>query len=85
MPVPHTRPIGVTVSGNRPELIEPMSVWRPTTQVPSNALHLLEFRLQELGHPTAGFVLLIPHYLADTEYPLGGGRRARERSARRPG
>jgi hypothetical protein len=69
MPVPHTRPIGVTVSGNRAELIEGMSVWKPRTQAPANALHLLEYRLQELGHPTAGFVLLIPHYLADTEYP----------------
>lgn len=69
MPVPHTRPIGVTVSGNRTELIDAMSIWRPHTQVPANALHLVEFRLQELGHPTAGFVLLIPHYLADTEYP----------------
>ena len=69
MPVPHTRPIGVTVSGNRSELTESMSVWKPRTQVPANALHLIEYRLQELGHPTAGFVLLIPHYLADTEYP----------------
>lgn len=69
MPVPHTRPISVTVSGNRQELIEQMSVWRPTTQVPSNALHLVEFRLQELGHATTGFVLLIPHYLNDAEYP----------------
>ena len=69
MPVPHTRPIGVTVSGNRRELIDGMSIWKPTTQVPSNALHLIEYRLQEKGHPTAGFVLLIPHYLADTEYP----------------
>ncbi len=69
MPTPHTRPIGVTVSGNRSELIESMSLWRPQTQVPSNALHLLEYRLQERGHPTAGFVLLVPHYLADTEYP----------------
>lgn len=69
MPVPHTRPIGVTVSGNRSELIEAMSVWKPRTQVPANALHLLEYRLQELGHPNAGFVLLIPHYLADTEFP----------------
>lgn len=69
MPVPHTRPIGVTVSGNRAELIEAMSVWRPQTQVPANALHLVEYRLQELGHPISGFVLLIPHYLADTEYP----------------
>jgi hypothetical protein len=69
MPVPHTRPIGVTVSGNRTELIDAMSIWKPHTQVPANALHLVEYRLQELGHPTAGFVLLIPHYLADTEYP----------------
>ena len=69
MPVPHTRPIGVTVSGNRAELIEAMSVWKPRTQAPANALHLLELKLQELDAPTAGFVLLIPHYLADTEYP----------------
>lgn len=69
MPVPHTRPIGVTVSGNRIELIDSMSVWRPHTQVPSNALHLVEYRLQQLDHATAGFVLLIPHYLADTEHP----------------
>ena len=69
MPVPHTRPIGVTVSGNRTELTEAMSVWKPRTQVPANALHLIEYRLQEMGHPTAGFVLLIPHYLSDTEYP----------------
>ncbi|MEY2849113.1 MAG: hypothetical protein RI885_1780 [Actinomycetota bacterium] len=69
MPVPHTRPIGVTVSGNRSELIDALSVWRPHTQVPSNALHLVEYRLQELDHATAGFVLLIPHYLSDTEHP----------------
>ena len=70
MPVPHTRPIGVTVSGNRLELIDLLSVWKPRTQAPGNALHLLEYRLSELGHPTAGFVLLVPHYLADTEYPM---------------
>jgi hypothetical protein len=70
MPVPHTRSIGVTVSGNRLELTDAMSVWKPSTQVPANALHLVEYRLQELGHPTAGFVLLVPHYLSDTEFPL---------------
>ena len=69
MPVPHTRPLGVTVSGNRSELIESMSIWKPQTQVPANALHLIEYRLQELDHPVTGFVLLIPHYLADTEFP----------------
>ncbi|NEM90277.1 proteasome assembly chaperone family protein [Galbitalea soli] len=70
MPVPHTRPIGVTVSGNRSELTETLSVWKPQTQAPANALHLVEYRLQQLDHPTAGFVLLIPHYLGDTEFPL---------------
>jgi len=70
MPTPHTRPIGVTVSGNRADLTDAYSIWRPRTQVPGNALHLLEYRLQAEGHPTAGFVLLVPHYLADTEYPL---------------
>jgi hypothetical protein len=69
MPTPHTRPLGVTVSGNRVELIDSMSIWKPNTQAPATALHLVEYRLQEMGHPTAGFVLLIPHYLADTEYP----------------
>ncbi len=69
MPVPHTRPIGVTVSGNRAELIETFSVWKPHTQVLANALHLVEYRLQELDHSVAGFVLLIPHYLSDTEFP----------------
>jgi len=69
MPVPHTRPIQVTVGGNRPDLIDAMSVWRPSTRVPSNVLHLVEFRLAELGLPVAEFVLLVPHYLADTELP----------------
>lgn len=69
MPVPHTRPIGVTVSGNREDLIETMSVWRPHTQVPSNVLHLLEHRLFSDAQPVVGFALLIPHYLSDTEYP----------------
>ena len=70
MPTPHTRPLGVTVSGNRTELVDAMSIWKPSTRLPSNALHLVEYRLAELGHPTAGFVLLVPHYLADTEYPM---------------
>lgn len=69
MPVPHTRPIRATVSGNRPELTEALSVWRPTTQLPATAMHLLEYRLQETGHAVGGFVLLIPHYLGDTRYP----------------
>ncbi|WP_454118892.1 proteasome assembly chaperone family protein [Microbacterium lacticum] len=69
MPVPHTRPIGTTVSGTRSDLTHAHSVWKPHTQVPATMGHLLELRLAEAGHAVAGFVLLVPHYLADTEYP----------------
>lgn len=69
MPVPHTRPIGTTVSGTRAELIAAHSVWRPHTQVPATIGHLLEYRFAESSASVAGFVLLIPHYLGDTEFP----------------
>ena len=69
MPVPHTRPIGMTVSGNRRHLIDAHSAWRPHTQVPATAGHLLELRLGDTGLPVVGFVLLVPHYLGDTEHP----------------
>jgi len=69
MPVPHTRPIGTTVSGTRSDLTEAHSVWQPHTQVPATAGHLLEYRFAESGARVAGFVLLVPHYLGDTEFP----------------
>ena len=69
MPVPHTRPLSVTVSGSRDDLIEAKSVWRPTTKLSASAAHVLEYRLHSLGEEVAGFALLIPHYLANTEYP----------------
>jgi hypothetical protein len=69
MPVPHTRPLGTTVSGNRRDLAAAHSVWRPRTQVPATVGHLLEYRLVEHDVRVAGFVLLVPHYLADTENP----------------
>ncbi|WP_210505806.1 proteasome assembly chaperone family protein [Naasia sp. SYSU D00057] len=70
MPVPHTRPIKVTVSGTRTDLVESMSAWRPRTQAPANLLHLVEYRLADKGESVTGFVLLVPHYLSDTEFPL---------------
>ena len=68
-PIPHTRATGVTVSGNRREMIDRFSEWKPQTQVPGNIVHLLEYRLIESGFNVAGFVLLVPHYLADNEVP----------------
>lgn len=69
-PIPHTRPVGVTVSGNRKDLIERFSEWRPETGVPGNIVHLLEYRLSEIGLPVTGFVLLVPHYLNESDYPI---------------
>lgn len=69
MPVPHTRPVGVTVHGNRPELIEGISVWKPTVEVPAAVGHILELRLTEADRNIAGYVIHVPHYLAEAEYP----------------
>jgi hypothetical protein len=69
-PIPHTRPVGVTVSGNQKNVIAKYSEWKPRTQVPGNIMHLLEFRLTQADIPSTGFVLLVPHYLSDSEYPL---------------
>lgn len=69
MPVPHTRPVQVTVSGTRDDLVEQMSIWKPRTQAPANALHLVEWKLQDAGAVVTGFVALVPHYLSDTEFP----------------
>ncbi len=69
MPVPHTRPLGTTVSGTRPDLTTAHSVWKPHTQVPATIGHLLEHRFAQTGAAVAGFALLVPHYLGDTDFP----------------
>lgn len=70
MPVPHTRPLGVTVHGNRSDLIEGMgSGWKPTAELQASVAHLLELRLTEAGSDVVGYVVHVPHYLAEAEYP----------------
>lgn len=69
MPVPHTRPIGTTISGSLQELIKSSSIWQPTTRLSASIGHALEHRLYHKHYSVAGFVLLIPHYLANTDYP----------------
>lgn len=69
MPVPHTRPIGVTVHGNRPDLIDGRNAWRPTAELQASVGHVLELRLIEAGHDVVGQVVHVPHYLAEAEYP----------------
>lgn len=69
MPVPHTRPLGVTVHGNRPDLIEGISTWKPTAEVPASVVQLIELRLIEAGRDAVGYSIHVPHYLAEAEYP----------------
>ena len=79
MAVPHTRPLGVIAHASRPETVASYEKWVGTVQVPSSAGHLLEYRLGQAGHDAAGFAVAVPHYLADTSYPAGCARAARQR------
>lgn len=69
MGVPHTRPVGVTPHGTRPELLSGPKPWFGRVQVPGSAAALLELRLGEAGHDAIGFAVHVPHYLAQSDYP----------------
>jgi hypothetical protein len=69
MAVPHTRPIGVTVHGTRPDLTEGHEALFATAEVPGSAVALTEYRLGQAGHAAMGFAVHVPHYLARAEYP----------------
>lgn len=69
MGVPHTRPPMITAHGTRPELVDRQNLWSAQVTVPSSAQSLLEFRLGQWGHDAAGYVVHVPHYLAQIDYP----------------
>ncbi|HEX8009084.1 MAG TPA: PAC2 family protein [Trebonia sp.] len=69
MGVPHTRPLGLTAHGSRPELINGQASPFGRVQVPGSAAALLEFRLGGKGHDALGYAVHVPHYLAQAEYP----------------
>lgn len=69
MAVPHTRPVGVTAHGTRPDLVTGYEPWIHTVQVPASAGHLLEFRLGQAGRDAMGFAVHVPHYVAQLDYP----------------
>ena len=69
MAVPHTRPVGVTAHGSRPDLLTGHVPWVGTVQVPGSASALLEYRLGAAGHDALGFAVHVPHYLAQAAYP----------------
>ena len=67
MPVPHTRPLATTVSGNQAELIERYSAWRPTSRIPGSVVLLMEYRMATQW-PYATFCVLVPHYIGDSGF-----------------
>lgn len=68
MGVPHTRPIGMTAHGTRPEIVPPSEHWISTVQVPASAGNLLEYRLGQAGHDAIGFAVHVPHYVAQMPF-----------------
>lgn len=69
MGVPHTRPPMITAHGTRSELVDRLNLWSAEVTVPSSAQALLELRLGEAGHDAAGYVVHVPHYLAQIDFP----------------
>jgi hypothetical protein len=69
MGVPHTRPVGLTPHGNRPDLMPRHDTFFDEAQVPGSAAALIELRLAEAGHDVLGFAAHVPHYLARSPYP----------------
>ncbi len=69
MGVPHTRPLGVTAHGTKPDLVVGSRPIVDRLQVPGSAASLLEFRLGEEGRAALGFAVHVPHYLAQAAYP----------------
>jgi predicted ATP-grasp superfamily ATP-dependent carboligase len=70
MGVPHTRPLGLTAHGTKPELITGSRPIVDRLQVPGSVASLLEFRLGEQDRAALGFAVHVPHYLAQAAYPM---------------
>jgi hypothetical protein len=70
MGVPHTRPLSATAHATRPELVADHTSWFGTVQVPASVGALLEYRLGQAGHDAMGFAVHVPHYLAQSPFPL---------------
>lgn len=69
MAVPHTRPVSSTVHGTTDELRSLGTRIFGTLNAPGSLSGLLEYRLGEQGRAAVGFVIYVPHYLAQGDYP----------------
>jgi predicted ATP-grasp superfamily ATP-dependent carboligase len=70
MGVPHTRPMSISAHGTRPELIAGRRSMFNKLQVPGSVANLLELRLGQHGKDALGLIAHVPHYLAQSAYPV---------------
>lgn len=69
MGVPHTRPAVITAHASRPELIDRPNLWNADVTVPSSAQSLLEYTMGQRGLDAIGYVVHVPHYVAQHDFP----------------
>ncbi len=69
MAAPHTRKLGATVHGTKPELLPASPSFFATVTVPASAQNLLEYRFGQEGLAAANVAVHVPHYLAQSHYP----------------
>jgi len=74
MAAPHTRPIGATVHGTRPDLLPDVPNFFSTITVPGAASSLLEYRFGQWGLDAATVAVHVPHYLSQSSYPQAAVR-----------
>jgi len=68
-PTPHTRPLGVTVHGNEPDLVAGYPSLVGEIEVPGHVGAMVELALGEAGIPSMGVTAQVPHYLVQFDYP----------------
>lgn len=68
-PIPHTRPLGLTVHGNEPSLLAGHVSVVGEVEVPGHVGAMLELHLGQHGFPSMGLTAQVPHYLVQFEFP----------------
>ncbi len=68
-PIPHTRPLGLTVHGSDPALTAGHVSVVGEVEVPGHVGAMLELHLGQHGFPSMGLTAQVPHYLVQFEFP----------------
>jgi predicted ATP-grasp superfamily ATP-dependent carboligase len=68
-PISHTRPAQLTAHATDPAMVSSFTPWVDQIEVPGHVSGLLELHLGETGHSAMGYVVHVPQYLAQFQYP----------------